>query len=317
MNHLEATYKGKNNFWRYLVMIAAVFLASNTIGSIPLLISFLIKSMSDPQTLSGLAKTSGDLSFIGLDSNTLLAFMLFPFMAALAAFFFLVKPLHSRTFAQTINGTSKIRWNRFFTSMIIWYALSAGYFIINLKLDPGNFSVANTGMTVLILTIISIVLIPFQSGLEEVLFRGYLMQGFTSVFNRRWFPLITTSLLFALLHSLNPEVREYGFLTMMPQYFIFGIIFGIITIMDDGAEAAMGAHTANNTFLCIMVTNKSSALQTAAIYEQIKIYPWTELLVLVITGLLFILILSFVFRWKGFKVLTGRVEREIISETVN
>ena len=54
----------------------------------------------------------------------------------------------------------------------------------------------------------------------------------------------------------------------MPQYIVFGLIFGIITILDDGIEAAMGAHAANNIFLCIMVTNESSALQTPALYDS-------------------------------------------------
>ena len=98
-----------------------------------------------------------------------------------------------------------------------------------------------------------------------------------------------TSVLFGLMHSLNPEVKEFGFLTMMPQYILFGLIFGIITIMDDGIEAAMGAHAANNIFLCIMVTNKASALQTPALYEQINIYPWTEFAGLFFTGIVFII----------------------------
>ena len=120
-----------------------------------------------------------------------------------------------------------------------------------------------------------------------------------------------------LLHGLNPEVKEYGFLTMMPQYILFGLIFGIITILDDGVEAAIGAHTANNAFLCIMVTSKSSALQTAALYEQHRIYPWVEFAALLAVGLIFILILKMIFRWKGFSLLAGDVERPVISDTVN
>ena len=77
-----------------------------------------------------------------------------------------------------------------------------------------------------------------------------------AIVKNRWFPLIMTSILFGLMHGLNPEVKEFGLLTMMPQYILFGLIFGIITILDDGIEAAMGAHAANNIFLCIMVTNK-------------------------------------------------------------
>jgi hypothetical protein len=94
---------------------------------------------------------------------------------------------------------------------------------------------------------------------------------------------------------------------MMPQYIIFGLIFGIITIMDDGIEAAMGAHTANNVFLSVMVTNKSSALQTAALYEQHSIYPWTEFTGLLVTGIIFIFLLALLFRWKKISTLFEKI----------
>jgi membrane protease YdiL (CAAX protease family) len=150
-------------------------------------------------------------------------------------------------------------------------------------------------------------LIPFQAAFEEILFRGYLMQGFASLVKNRWFPVIMTSILFGLLHSFNPEVKEFGFFTMIPQYIAFGLIFGIITILDDGIEAAMGAHSANNIFLCIMVTSESSALQTPALYQQYTIHPWMELSAFVVLGILFILIMKMIFKWDNFSALFGKI----------
>jgi membrane protease YdiL (CAAX protease family) len=300
MNHLESTFKGKNSLWRYIVMIAAVLIASNTIGAVPLLIGMLVKSVSNPEIFSQLASNPNDYSVLGLDQNILLFMMIFPFIAGLAAFILLVKPLNGRTLNDTINGTGKIRWNRFFISAFVWFILSALYLVIYLKYNPSNFNVNNKTISLIILVVISVVLIPFQAAFEEVIFRGYLMQGFAALLRNRWFPLVMTSVLFGLMHSLNPEVKEFGFLTMMPQYILFGLIFGVITIMDDGIEAAMGAHAANNIFLCIMVTNKASALQTPALYEQIRIYPWTEFVGLFFTGIAFVLILKILFRWNKF-----------------
>jgi uncharacterized protein len=317
MNHLESVFTGKNNVWRYLIMFPALFIVINTIGVLPLLAGLLVRSFSEPGILSGLSGSSNIYNALDFSSNTLLAVMLFPFIAGLAAFILLVKPLHSRTFTTVINGTSKIRWNRFFISLLIWLALSAIYFIFYLRLDPPNFTLNNTTISLIFLSIISVVMIPFQAGFEEVLFRGYLMQALGALVRKRWFPLIVTSLLFALMHCINPEVKEYGFLTMMPQYILFGLIFGVITILDDGVEAAIGAHTANNAFLCIMVTSKSSALQTAALYEQQKLYPWIELIALFVTGLIFIFILKIIFRWNNFSILTGAIEKPAESDPVN
>jgi len=307
MNHLESTFTGKNSFWRYAVMIVAVFLAANTIGAVPLIIAMAARSVSNPDVFTQIAANPNDFSSLGLDPNSGLVMMLFPFVAGLVTFVLLVYSLNNRTIKQTINGTNKIRWSHFFISGLIWLMFSAIYLFVYMKIDPSNFTINNTTVSLIILIVITILFIPFQAAFEEVLFRGYLMQGFTAVMKNRWFPLIMTSLMFALMHAFNPEVREFGFYTMMPQYIVFGLIFGVITILDDGIEAAMGAHTANNIFLCIMVTNKSSALQTPALYVQNNITPWTEFAGLLISGIVFILVLKFVFKWEGFSVLWQKI----------
>jgi uncharacterized protein len=317
MNHLESAFKGKNSFWRYLLMFVTVLLVSNTIGALPLLLGLLIKSLSDPDIFSLFAANPNNYGILDFSSNSLLLIMLFPFIAGLAAFILLIGPMHARSVRAVINGTSKIRWKRFFVSFGIWMGLSALYFVAYLYLEPQNFSINNKSFSIVILAIISFALIPFQAAFEEMLFRGYLMQGFAVLVKNRWFPLIMTSLLFALMHGLNPEVKEYGLLNMMPQYILFGLIFGAITILDDGIEAAMGAHTANNVFLCIMVTSKSSALQTAALYEQSTIHPWIESGALLAVGVLFILILKLIFRWENFSPLAGKIKRTLNSDPVN
>ncbi len=303
MNHLESAFTGKNHVWRYVIMIVVILAASNTVGAIPLLIALALKSVSNPEVLSQLSANPNDYSVLGLNPNSGLMMMLFPFIAGLAAYVLLIKPLNGRTFFSTINGTGKIRWSRFFISGLVWLILSALYLFVYMKADPANFSLNNKSTSLIFLVLISIAFIPFQAAFEEVLFRGYLMQGFGVLVRKRWFPLVMTSVLFGLMHAFNPEVKEHGFLTMMPQYIVFGLIFGIITILDDGIEAAMGAHTANNIFLCIMVTNESSALQTAALYEQHNIYPWTEFAGLLLSGIALILILKMIFKWNDFSVL--------------
>jgi uncharacterized protein len=320
MNHLESTFRGKNGLWRYILMIVIVLVVSNTIGAIPLLIAIAIKSATNPQIFSLISANPNDYSVLGLEPNTLLVLMLFPFLAGLAAFILFIKPLNSRKIKIVINGTQKIRWNHFFISAGIWIALSALYLFGYLKIDPANFVLNNRTISLVVLSLISLLLIPFQAAFEEVLFRGYLMQGFAALIRNRWFPVVMTSILFGLMHAFNPEVKEFGFFTMIPQYILFGLIFGVITILDDGIESSMGAHTANNFFLCVMVTNQSSALQTPALYEQLKVYPWTEFTALVFIGILFIFILKIIFKWKDFSPLFGKVEVkevEALTKPVN
>lgn len=289
-------------------MIVAIFAATNTIGAIPLLISISAKAVSDPAVLEAIASNPNDLSILGLEPNVYLLEMLFPFIIGLLAFVLLLKPLNGKTLKQVVNGTGSFRWNRLFISAAVWALFSAIYLFVTLKLDPSNYSLNNTSKTLIPLIIISVLLIPFQAAWEELIFRGYLMQGFTVWLKNRWSPVIITSVLFALMHIINPEIKEYGFMNMMPQYLLFGLIFGVITVFDDGVEAAIGAHAANNVFLSIMLTNKSSALQTPAMYEQLNYYPMTELLSMLVMGILILVVLKVLFRWKNLPVLFGKVQ---------
>jgi membrane protease YdiL (CAAX protease family) len=308
MNHLESSLTGRNSLWRYLLMFTVILLATNTIGALPLLIGYITKAASNPEIISEIAENPGNLGILGFEPNLGLFMNLFPFLAGIMAFVLLVKPLNHRTFNMIINGTAIFRWNRFLISALAWLILSALYFFIYLGVDPSNFILQNTTATLIPLILISLIFIPFQAAFEEVLFRGYLMQGFAVLFRNRWLPIVITSMLFGLMHAFNPEVEEFGFLIMMPQYVLFGLIFGVVTILDDGIEAAMGAHSANNIFLCIMVTNKSSALQTPAVYEQINIYPWIDFANLLIAGILFLIILKKAFRWDSYSPVLSRVE---------
>lgn len=297
-------------------MVLVIFAATNTIGALPLLLAIGIKAVSDPDVITEISADPSSLAPLGLDQNVNLILTVFPFIIGILAFFVLIKPLNNRTFKSVINGTSSFRWNRFISSALIWLTLSAIYLFVCIKTDPSNFSLNNATITLLPLIIVAFVLIPFQASFEEILFRGYLMQGFTVLLKNRIFSLVITSVLFGLMHGLNPEVETFGFWTMMPQYILFGLIFGIITVLDDGIEAAMGAHTANNIFLIVMNTNESSALQSDALFRQHNIYPWTEFTALLIMGILVIAIMKILFRWKTFPALFTRVEKDLRTDQI-
>jgi membrane protease YdiL (CAAX protease family) len=314
MNHLESSFAGKNNLWRYVIMIAAIFAATNAIGSLPFAFVSMAATKNNPEALSEISSNLNYLTDLGIDKNLLLVLMLIPFLVGIAAYALLINPLHGRKFLDTITGAGRIRWKRMLVAGAVWMILMAVYLIVYIIVDPENFTINNNSLSLIVLAMLSFLLIPFQAAFEEILFRGYLMQGFTLVISRRIFPLIITAVFFALMHSLNPEVKEFGFLSVMPQYLAFGLIFGIVTILDDGIEMALGAHAANNIFLCIMVTQKSSALQTVALYEQHNYYPWLELAGLIISGVVFILVMKRIYGFRDLSFLVDRVEAK--RETV-
>jgi len=309
---MTSPFRGKNAFWRYFLGGVAPFLVSNIIGAIPLaivIISYTLDGSTLPQK-GGMP----DFELMGIDLNLGFALMLFPFILAFFTIVWLVKPLHNRSFGTVINGGRKVRWGKMLFSAFVWIAISAAWLFWSVRTDPGNFSLNNTSKTLLILAALSLLLIPFQAAFEEIIFRGYLMQGFAVLTRNRWLPILITSVLFGLMHSLNPEVREYGFLTMIPQYVFFGLVFAVLTMFDDGIELAIGAHAANNAFLSVFVTHKDSALQTPAMYEQMEIYPWKDFIGLVAMSVLFVVIMAVVYRWKDIRKLYARIN---VSDAVD
>ncbi|MBE0679344.1 MAG: CPBP family intramembrane metalloprotease [Bacteroidales bacterium] len=309
---LPAPFSGKNAFWRYFIGGIAPFLVSNIIGAIPLGIVIISHTLDG----SPLPQKGGmpDFELMGIDLNLGLALMVFPFILAFFTMIWIIKPLHNRSFGSVVNGGRRVRWGKMMFSAFVWMAMSALWLLYSVRSDPGTYTLNNTTGTLLILAALSVSLIPFQAAFEEILFRGYLMQGFAVLARNRWVPIVVTSLLFGLMHSLNPEVKEYGFLTMIPQYVFFGLVFAVLTMLDDGIELAIGAHAANNVFLSIFLTHKDSALQTPALYEQMNYYPWKDFTGLVMMSVVFVSIMAIVYRWKDLRRLYARIT---VSDTVD
>ncbi|MDZ7738868.1 MAG: type II CAAX endopeptidase family protein [Bacteroidales bacterium] len=208
----ESALKGKNAFWRYLIMFVIVFAATNTIGALPLIIVIILKGLNNPEMLDNAGANILDLSAYGIDPNTGLLLMLFPFIIGILTFYLLIRPLHGRAFLSLFNGGGSIRWKKFFLSALVWLLLMGIYLFFSIKSDPGNFELNNTSASLIWLVLIAVLLIPVQTTFEELLFRAYLMQGAGAWFRNKWMPLILTSLLFGLMHSFNPEVRDLRFL---------------------------------------------------------------------------------------------------------
>jgi membrane protease YdiL (CAAX protease family) len=109
-------------------------------------------------------------------------------------------------------------------------------------------------------------LFPCQIGLEEYLFRGYLMQQIGIVVKNRWFPLVFTSVVFGLFHGANPEVAEMGY-GVMVFYIGTGFLLGIMTLMDESLELALGFHLGNNMMAALLITSDYSAIHTDAVFK--------------------------------------------------
>ncbi|MDR2810443.1 MAG: CPBP family intramembrane metalloprotease [Tannerellaceae bacterium] len=298
MKFLERSFDPTNRIWKYLlVFICALFLWP-LIGFIPLIVVSLIPYLNE----NGIAKLPLDgaamISGSHLSNNMWLFFQLLSTAIALFLTVWLVKLLHRRSFAEVVNGTKKIRIKRILTGAGVWFALMTITYAVDFVVCREDYVLQFSLPHFLPLLFISLLLMPFQTTGEEFLFRGYLTQGCAALTRKRWAAALIPALCFGLMHAPNPEVREFGFWIMMPQYIYFGLFFGLVAILDDGIELSMGLHAANNIFLSLFATHRSSALQTDAVLEVTHIYPLKDTLLLVLLSLIAGLYFAWKYKWN-------------------
>ncbi|MDR1792364.1 MAG: CPBP family intramembrane metalloprotease [Bacteroidales bacterium] len=306
MNHIERALNDNNKNWGwYLLVFICAFVASNMIGAIPMLIVAFKSAFSGGVDMqSGLENVQSlfqnlNPQTLGIEKNLWLLVMLFPFAILFLTAVLLIKTFHKRSFAEVINGTKRIRWNRIFWGFGVWFLLSAIIFVITYFIHPQDFTFNFQGEKFAILLLISLLLLPIQTTSEEFLFRGYLLQGFGVWTKSRPIAWICTSVLFALMHILNPEVGAMGG-SIMLQYLWLGLLLGLPAILDDGIEVSIGLHAANNLFACLFLTTDVSALQTDALFKcrlnsghSFEDFWW-----LVLASVVFIAILKRKFGWS-------------------
>jgi len=297
MKFLERAFDNENQIWKYILVLFIGFFLGQLVGGIPLFIVMVAKMTQIGDDFQ-MPENAANFSAYGIDPNTGLVLMVIPFITSLFIGIMLIKGFHRRNYKDVINGGRSIRWNRVWLGVIVWGALAGGYMLIDFLINPGNFDVQFNAASFIPLVFISVLLIPIQSGTEEFFFRGYLMQGVAARTKSRWLAVLIPALIFALIHSFNPEVKEFGFWTTMPGYITFGLVFGIASVLDDGIEIAIGAHSINNVLSSIFVTSKSSAIQTPALLFQKEVEPQKENLILLILSVLFIVILTYKNHWK-------------------
>ena len=257
MKYLEQTTTENKRFVDYLKG-SLIFIFFNFIGQIPL--SLYIISQSD---LVGEFTSHQDM-FSKLPSNPTLFLILLPFAVVLPFIYLVVTRLHQRSFLSLITSRDRVDYKKILFSFLLWGTVSALMVIFDYMMSPEDYVWNFKPLTFLILLLISVVMIPLQTSMEELIFRGYLMQGFGVLFKNRWMPLLITSILFGLLHIWNPEIDKLG-IHLIWYYIGTGLFLGVITLMDEGIELALGFHAANNLVTALLVTASWTAFQTESL----------------------------------------------------
>lgn len=298
--YIEQAYKSLHEGWRYVVGFLIIFILGwQLIGVIPLIGVGFLKAESLKAFLE-----SGLENFMPLfegESNLYLALMLFTFVGGLIALVPVVKYLHRQKFKSLVTARKKVDWGRVFFAFGVWGVFSIVTTLIGFYLAPEDLQWNFNLVPFLGLLAVTLLLMPLQTSFEEFLFRGYLMQGIGVAAGNKAVPLIITSLVFGLMHALNPEIEKLGY-SVLSVYIGLGFFLGIITLMDDGMELALGFHASNNMIIALLVTSDWTALQTNSVFRDVSD---PSAIGQIVPIFIILPILTFIFakkyKWSGWK----------------
>jgi len=305
---IEQAYKGINTWWR--VAITTLCTAGIFIGN------FIAYFLMSKEEIDAVYKSMGEIP-----NNLSLFINLLPFVFLLGMLFLLVRKVHYRDILSLTTSRAKLDYSRIFFSFLLVVLATVVVFVVSYFVDNSNIIWNFNPLKFSILFLISMLLFPFQIGLEEYLFRGYLMQQIGIIVRNRWFPLVFTSVVFGLFHSANPEVAKMGFGVMF-FYIGTGFLLGIMTLMDESLELALGFHFGNNLMAALLITSDYSAIQTDAIFRYSGVENPADVLnemivSIVIVYPIILIIFAKRYHWTNWKVkLFGKIQ-PIILQTTN
>ncbi len=302
--YIEQGYRGNIGLWKYAVIPLAfiAFMVFNYIITIN-------SPVSVEDTMAQIIEQLG--------SNLVLIILLAPLAVGLLVVLGWTYIVHQQSITSLTTSRKRIDWKRVFFAFAFWGGITVLLTLIDIYFSPDDY-VFNFDLSKFIpLAIIAVILIPMQTSFEEYLFRGHMLQGLGIWTKNRWTPLVITSVLFGLMHLANPEVEKLGY-GIMVYYIGTGFFLGILTLMDEGLELALGFHAANNLITALLVTADWTAFQTHSIYRDVSepALGWDVFIPVLVVYPLLLLFFAKKYGWKNWKQkLFGKVldEQEFVA----
>jgi CAAX protease family protein len=264
--YLDLARRGRNEWWRYLLGAITIAFFWMVLGYVPLLLLLVVEV--DDRLVEYLAVN-------------------FSIVMMLAGLMLAVKVIHRRPLLSLITPEAKVDWRRIGQSVLAWCVIAAVITLIEHALYPDRYYLSFDPGQFLVYLALVLVLTPIQTTTEELVFRGYAMQGLGLLTRRPALVAVASSVIFTIPHLLNPEVHEHGVLIMAANYFAIGVLLATITLRDGRLELAIGLHAVNNVFLALVANYEGSALTTESVFTARELDPAYSLVTIVIGAVVF------------------------------
>jgi len=265
--YLDLALQGRNTWWRYALGLVTIAFFWLVLGYAPYL--FLVGAGVETGPL---------LDFVAIN------FSIFMMLAGLAV---TVRLIHRRPLRSLVTPDARVDWRRAGRGALVWAAVATVIVVVEHLLFPGRYYLSFDPERFLPFLAAVLVLTPIQATAEELVFRGYAMQGLGLLTRRPLLIAVASSLIFTVPHLLNPEVHLHGALIMAANYFVIGMLLATITLRDGRLELAIGLHAVNNVLLALVANYEGSALMTESIFTARDLDPVYSLFTLIAGALVF------------------------------
>lgn len=278
----------------YLLGLVAIIIGSFYIGGrlMYLFIALQFPALESVDVFSDVQKL--------LSKNAFFALNMIPFVIGLLTILFCSRLIFKRSFRTFITARSRFDFTRFFFSFGLWSTLMMVSFFITFIDFNHEIRWNFQSDQFFYLLLLSVIFVPIQTGFEEILFRGFLLQLFGKVTQKGIYLVVINGALFGLMHLMNPEIDKLGPFAM-GYYIISGVFTSLITVMDNGLELSWGFHLANNLFGIVIVSNEWQVIQTDALFMDVStpVLGWDMYVTMFLFYPLMILVFWLVYRWKN------------------
>ena len=294
MNFIDYWNKGNFEAKRVLttlMLIVLVYLVSSSFLFLDLYLNFPNSDLIDQSSIK-------DLSLL-MGKNRLFLWMMLPFSFIFVTLLICLTKIHQLPFLKIFTSRDAFDWKRFFVSFSLWSLMVVAVTALELMLNA-DFEIIFNAQKFMTLFFLSIILLPIQTSTEELIFRGYVLQGVNKRTGNAILSVVISGLMFGMMHISNPEIAKMGYHILI-YYVAVGIVLGFIVYFDSGLELTLGFHAANNLITALLITSDWQAFQTDAIIKDNN--PpgngFMEIFFAFIMLCLFFFILKKKYSWKG------------------
>lgn len=265
---LNLSAQGKNGALRWILGSALILFCWQILGSflgLPFLFWAGYVTTNDPMdaliAMADLTRGDAFWNYIGLNVT---------FFGLWLGLWLVIRFLHQRGMRTLVTPAPKINWTRLWVGFGVWLGLVALAQLVEFIIYPARAVWTFDAARWFLFLPFILILTPLQTSAEELLFRGYWLQGIGRLTKNFIVLCLINGILFGLPHMFNPEVLKHpdSVTLLFLNYFLVGAALAFFTLRDNRLELALGAHWANNLFSALFVNYTDSPLTTPALFTN-------------------------------------------------